>query len=264
MSHRARARHRANQRAATPLSSLGSAVSGSMGNLGRGGVVIAMSSGLVATMALPAHAVGLQPAKIQPATSHEASPATLTLDRAFLASSASLTASVPVTAPATAAMTFDTSLLRAVKSPAPKPVVVAAQIHSTSARASRSGRRTVLALPRPALGSGVLAVASRYFGIPYRWGGTTPSGFDCSGYVGYVLRQVGINLPRTANEQMGAARRISRSQARPGDLVFFVSGGHAYHVGIYVGGGMMYDSPRPGKTVGKHAIWSSSVVFGRP
>jgi cell wall-associated NlpC family hydrolase len=62
---------------------------------------------------------------------------------------------------------------------------------------------------------------------------------------------------------MLATRRISRSEARAGDLVFFVSGGRAYHNGIYAGNGLMYDSPRSGKTVQKRAIWDATVVFTR-
>jgi cell wall-associated NlpC family hydrolase len=115
-----------------------------------------------------------------------------------------------------------------------------------------------------ARGSAVLAIAARYVGTPYVYGGTTPHGFDCSGFTGYVYRQLGVHLPRTANQQMGATRRIARSQARPGDLVFFVSGGRAYHVGIYAGGGKMYDAPHTGARVSKRAIWSAAVVFGRP
>jgi cell wall-associated NlpC family hydrolase len=116
---------------------------------------------------------------------------------------------------------------------------------------------------RAARGSSVLAVAARYIGTRYVYGGTTPRGFDCSGFTGYVYRQLGVSLPRTANQQMLATHRVSRSQARPGDLVFFVSGHRAYHTGIYAGHGMMYDAPRTGKTIQKRAIWSASVVFGR-
>lgn len=260
MSERATARHRAHQRALTPLSSLGSAVSANAGTIGRGGVALAMSSGLVATMAMPAHAGTVGAAKAAPVRTTHQAPATLTLDSALLSASASLSASTPLTAPATASVSFDNAHLRAVKKQAKK--VSASAGRTLNARASRSDARR--ALPGPLAGSGVLAIASRYFGIYYRWGGTTPSGFDCSGYTGYVFRQVGIRLPRTANDQMHAVRRISRSEAQPGDLVFFTSGGHAYHVGIYVGGGYMFDSPRSGKTIGKHKIWSSNVVFGRP
>jgi cell wall-associated NlpC family hydrolase len=112
-------------------------------------------------------------------------------------------------------------------------------------------------------GSAVLAIAARYVGTPYVYGGTTPHGFDCSGYTDYVYRQLGISLPRTANQQLKATRHVPRSQARAGDLVFFVSGGRAYHVGIYAGGGQMYDAPHTGKTVQKRAIWDAAVVFGR-
>jgi len=277
VSDRAIARHRAKQRAVTPLSSLGSAVTGSVGSLGRGGVVIAMSSGLVATMGLPAQGVTASSAKTAPAN-REAVPAavpaaSLAVDSAFLSSSTALTATAPVSSPATAAMTFDDATFTAAKTPAkpkaaPKPRAHPAAVRTASAkiahksRASRSGTR--VSIPSHVAGSGVLAIASRYFGVPYRYGGTTPAGFDCSGFTRYVFHQVGVSLPRTANAQMGATRRVSRSSARAGDLVFFVSGGHAYHVGIFAGGNMMYDSPKPGRTVGKHVIWTSAVVFGRP
>jgi cell wall-associated NlpC family hydrolase len=109
----------------------------------------------------------------------------------------------------------------------------------------------------------VIAVAARYLGVPYVYGGTTPRGFDCSGYVQYVYARLGVGLPRTADQQLRATRHIPRSQARPGDLVAFVSGGTAHHIGIYAGGGMMYDAPRTGKSVTKRAIWSAAVIFTR-
>ncbi|WP_409484868.1 C40 family peptidase [Arsenicicoccus dermatophilus] len=112
--------------------------------------------------------------------------------------------------------------------------------------------------PRAARG-GILGTAASLSGIYYRWGGTTRAGFDCSGFVGYVFRAHGISLPRTAAQQQRATRRVSNP--RPGDLVFF--GSPAYHVGIYAGGGMMYDAPRTGRTTGLHAIWSSRVTYGR-
>jgi cell wall-associated NlpC family hydrolase len=95
----------------------------------------------------------------------------------------------------------------------------------------------------------------------YSYGGTSPStGFDCSGFTQYVFSRVGISLPRTAEEQRSATTRVSNPQ--PGDLVFF--GSPAYHVGIYAGNGMMWDSPRSGKAVALRSIWSSNVTYGRP
>lgn len=108
-----------------------------------------------------------------------------------------------------------------------------------------------------------MAVAARYMGVPYVWGGTTPKGFDCSGYVRYVYAQLGVSLPRTADQQLNATTQIPRSQAQPGDLVAFVSGGAAYHIGLYAGKGMMYDAPRPGRSVSKREIWSANVIFTR-
>lgn len=109
----------------------------------------------------------------------------------------------------------------------------------------------------------MIAVAARYLHVPYVYGGSTPNGFDCSGYTQYVFAQLGVHIPRTAEAQRQAARAVPRSQAQPGDLVFFLSGGSAYHVGIYAGGKLLYDSGSTGDVVTKRAIWSSNVVFGR-
>jgi len=100
-------------------------------------------------------------------------------------------------------------------------------------------------------------------GVPYRYGGSTPRGFDCSGFTSYVYRQAGVHIPRTASAQRRAARYISRSSARPGDLVFFHHGGRVYHVGIYAGGNRVLHSPRPGKRVSTVHIWTRGVSFGR-
>ena len=104
----------------------------------------------------------------------------------------------------------------------------------------------------------MLAIAARYNGIAYRYGGTTPAGFDCSGFTSYVLAQVGVDLTRTSGSQRAETSRISRSEAVAGDLVFMPG-----HVGIYAGNGMMWDSPRSGKDVSKRSVYSSSATFGR-
>lgn len=114
-----------------------------------------------------------------------------------------------------------------------------------------------------AQGARALALAKTFCGrIPYVYGGTTTRGFDCSGMTQYVYRRQGISLPRTAQQQRNATRRISKAQARPGDLIFFHSGRSVYHVGLYAGGNMMVDAGSRRSGIKYRGIWSKSVSFG--
>jgi peptidoglycan DL-endopeptidase CwlO len=89
-------------------------------------------------------------------------------------------------------------------------------------------------------------IALQYLGVPYVWGGASPSGFDCSGLVMYVYAQLGISLPHYTVAQWNSTIPISQSQMQPGDLVFFNGLGH---VGIYIGGGQFVDAPHTGSVV---------------
>ncbi|MGX6607219.1 C40 family peptidase [Micromonosporaceae bacterium Da 78-11] len=110
----------------------------------------------------------------------------------------------------------------------------------------------------------IVAFARAQQGKPYRFGAAGPSAFDCSGLSGYAYRQVNLRLPRTAGEQYRVARPVSRAAARPGDLVFWVSGGRAYHVGVYAGGGQVWHAPKPGSRVKLATVWSPGEVrYGR-
>ncbi len=111
-------------------------------------------------------------------------------------------------------------------------------------------------------GSKIVSTADNYAGVRYVYGGTTPKGFDCSGYTQYVFRQFGITLPRVAQSQYNWAKKVSAKQAQVGDLVFFHSGSGVYHVGIYAGNGMLWHAPYPGKSVEKKKIWTSNVTYG--
>ena len=112
--------------------------------------------------------------------------------------------------------------------------------------------------------SGVVAIAMRYLGVPYVWGGAGPSGFDCSGFVMYVYAQVGVSLPHYTVAQWNYPNSVSvpRSQLQPGDLVFFAGLGH---VGIYVGNGQFIHAPHTGDVVRIDSLgegWYSSEYDG--
>ena len=110
-------------------------------------------------------------------------------------------------------------------------------------------------------GEALTRLAKRYLGTPYVWAGSTPSGFDCSGFVMYVYAQVGVSLPHSSYAQYGYGSPVSRSDLQPGDLVFFDGLGH---VGIYVGGGSFIHAPHTGDVVKISSLsgWYASTYVG--
>jgi cell wall-associated NlpC family hydrolase len=113
----------------------------------------------------------------------------------------------------------------------------------------------------PSRYGGVVGIAMRYLGVPYRWGGASPSGFDCSGFTMYVYAQMGVSLPHYTGSQWGMGTPVSRDQLEPGDLVFFNGLGH---VGLYIGGGNFIHSPHTGDVVKISSMsgWYSSTFMG--
>ncbi|MEY4312978.1 MAG: hypothetical protein RLZZ319_487, partial [Actinomycetota bacterium] len=104
----------------------------------------------------------------------------------------------------------------------------------------------------------VFQVAQKYIGVPYRFGGASPSGFDCSGFVMFVYAQFGIALPHNAGAQGAMGKPIHLSDARPGDLVIM-----AGHDGIYAGHGKILDAPQAGGVVSIRDIWTSDYYIVR-
>jgi cell wall-associated NlpC family hydrolase len=302
-----RARHRADLPPSTPITglttSIGSVVGDGAAVLGRGGMVLAVSSGLAAGVGLPAEASSTQASGGTPQTA-SVPLLTDTASSTALVAGADALASAPVSAPVKARVTFEHSAFSAQPTSttaAPTPAIATRDVAtisrslartvylasrpaparhaapaatsspSRSAPSSRPSSRpssTPSTAPVPVLRSGrgatVIAIASRYLGIPYVYGGASPRGFDCSGLTQYVFAQLGVKLARSADGQYRTVPRVRASEAVPGDLVFYLSGGSAYHVGIYLGGHMMLAAPHSGTVVRKQAIYSSNIAYGRP
>lgn len=104
--------------------------------------------------------------------------------------------------------------------------------------------------PTAELGDQAASHALGMVGKPYRYGGSSPAGFDCSGLIMYSYRKAGLSLPHSTDRQRAIARPIRVAELRPGDLLFFNQEGKKYgHAGIYVGGGKFVHAPSSGKSV---------------
>jgi peptidoglycan DL-endopeptidase CwlO len=252
-------RHRSPSTLSAASSSFSSAVSRSVKPASKASAVIVISGAMVASLALPASAT--------PTTIVASTPVAV-----GVAVSAPSVAQAPLV-PQTFGTIGFTGIVKPKPKPKPKPVVkprpvvrVAPRVATVSRSTARapiaraSAPRKAVAAPAPRSG-GVLGTAASLSGIYYIYGGTTPAGFDCSGYTQYVFKKAGINLPRTAEQQRQGVTKVSTPRA--GDLVFF--GAPAYHVGIYAGNGKLWDSPKTGSKVSLRAIWTKSgVTYGRP
>ena len=133
------------------------------------------------------------------------------------------------------------------------------QIQDTTVGATASTPEGTVAPPSQY--GGVVGIAMRYLGVPYVWGGASPSGFDCSGLVMYAYGQMGISLPHYTGAQWNVGVPVSRGDLQPGDLVFFDGLGH---VGIYIGGNQFIHAPHSGDVVKVSSIsgWYADTYVG--
>jgi peptidoglycan DL-endopeptidase CwlO len=156
----------------------------------------------------------------------------------------------PVSANSEASFAVSTPALDVTKDP-----VVVVRRTTTSSSSARPVANSA-DVSQAIAGSAIIAEAAKYVGTPYVSGGTTPSGFDCSGFVSYVYGQFGISLPHQSGAYYGVGTRVSSPQ--PGDII--VTPGH---VGLYAGPNLQIDAPRAGKTIQFRAIWQTNPVYVR-
>lgn len=188
----------------------------------------------------------------------EAAAATVAATVAQASSEESSTAASSVDiAPSTVASSESATASSApAQTVAAAPVVESAPVVSAPVAAAPVVSAPVVAAPvvtAPALSAptgDVVSIAAKYIGVPYVWGGKTPSGFDCSGFTSYVFREAyGIEIGGYTVPQENSGTQIAVSAAQAGDLIFWGSRGATYHVAISVGGGQYIHAPAPGQTV---------------
>ncbi|GAB2471361.1 hypothetical protein GCM10027063_09880 [Promicromonospora xylanilytica] len=134
----------------------------------------------------------------------------------------------------------------------------AAEAAEAAEAAAATATASSVDVPASAIGNSVISIASRYIGVPYVSGGSSPSGFDCSGFTAYVYGQLGISLPHSSSAQPGYGTQVPASEAQPGDLMWTPG-----HVSIYAGGNTMIDASKPGTVVDFRTIWQSNPTFIR-
>ena len=151
-------------------------------------------------------------------------------------------------------------------------VIIAASLSACSGQTavkSRPAAAEPVAQSRTSVARQAAEIALRQVGVPYRYGGSTPSGFDCSGLVHYSYQRAGKAVPRTTKQLWEATSAVDNENIRVGDLLFFRFDGKMSHVGMYIGDSRFVHAPSSGKTVSVESLSSdyyrqAFVRAGRP
>ena len=253
----AHGRRRADVPRTNSLEAISQAVANNAGSVGRQAAVVAAASGLIVTLGVPGQATAPRDVSAAPVD-------TINPERVAVKA-------VSVAADKDASVKIESASLTAEPKPEPVVIAVANDVTATSNSSSNSGSSSDDAfapVTRQNVGqqnssntkstktqvsktettvkssnlSGIAGTAAKYVGVPYVWGGNTPSGWDCSGFVKYVYAQHGINIARGTSAILGSGQFKRTSNPKPGDLVFQRGGSH---VGIYLGNGQMIGAQNP-------------------
>ncbi|AUJ33070.1 MAG: LysM peptidoglycan-binding domain-containing protein [Liquorilactobacillus nagelii] len=178
-------------------------------------------------------------------------PATTTTQTTATASTATDTSSAATTTSTQAASSSASSQATATSSSSAATTTTnsTSQATQSTQATTTTSSQTATTSTASVSASSVISYAEQFVGVPYVSGGTSPSGFDCSGFVQYVYAHFGVSLPRTSEAQSTIGSAVSVSSAQPGDLLFWGGQGSAWHVGIYVGGSSYIAAPTTGQSV---------------
>ncbi|WP_431711190.1 C40 family peptidase [Glutamicibacter uratoxydans] len=260
-----RGRRRAEVARTNPLEAISQAVSSNAGSVGRQAAVVAAASGLIVTLGVPGQATAPRDVSAAPVdvinperVAVKAVSVAAKKDDKFEIERAGFTAE-PKPEPVVIAVSNDVTPVGGSNAPMTR------ESRNDNAPMTRDNRNQSNTAPKTTKKkvqvkglSGIAATATKYQGTPYVWGGNSPSGWDCSGFVQYVYKQHGISIARGTSAILGSGQFVRTSNPQPGDLVFQRGGSH---VGIYLGGGTMIGAQNPRTGTNIHPV-TQNPLYG--